>query len=655
MDELRDQFLIESRDLLAQAAEHFLALDRNPQTTAAIDGAFRAIHTLKGSVALFAMRPAERVLHGAEDLMERARKGAAALDPATIKALVNCLDQIDRWVDEFERDDALPDQAGAIADACLASLAPADFVPQGGSVGGSVGVAADGAWVDALRVREAARLLHADRPLVAFRYRPDADCFFRGDDPLATVQAVPDLLDLAILPTDGQWPEPDAIEPFACFVMLEGLSAAALDDVRAVFRMMPDQVAFAVLDVPREPEAGSPIVSETPAVRSFRVDPARIDALGDGLRELAVAMHGLGALVEQAERIDRPLAARVRACQADLERVAGNLQLGLGAVRAIPLEQGLRRLPRLVREIAETLGKSVDFTIEGQDLEADRQVVDGLFEPLLHLVRNAIDHGIESQDRRRAVGKSPIGKITLRFSRERDAIVAELADDGMGIDPAVLRRAACARNLLTTEAAEALSDADALRLIFLPGFSTARALTELSGRGVGMDAVQAAVAGLRGTIEIDSTPGVGTRFRMALPANTLTTQLLVVEAGGERYGIALDQIIETAGLDKVRVMPVGGGMACVLKARTVPVLELAALLGAGGSPTRNGSMSDGKLIVVRSAGERVGLRVDAFCERIDTLVRPASGMLARIPGVIGSALLSDGAVLLVLDLPELAA
>jgi two-component system chemotaxis sensor kinase CheA len=651
MDELRDQFLIESRDLLAQAAEHFIALDRNPQASAAIDGAFRAIHTLKGSVALFAMRPAERVLHGAEDLMERARKGTAALDPATIRALVNCLDQIDRWVDEFERHEALPDQAGAIADACLASLTPADFV-QGGA---AVGEAADAAWVEALRARESAMLVNADRPLVAFRYRPDADCFFRGDDPLATVQAVPDLLSLAILPAAGEWPEPDAIEPFSCFVMLEGLSAAPPDAVRAVFRMMPDQVAFAVLDNQREPEPGSPVASETPIARSFRVDPARIDALGEGLRELAVALHGFRDLADQAERIDRPLAARIRACQADFERVAGTLQRGLGAVRAIPLEQGLRRLPRLVREIAEALGKSVEFTIEGQDVEADRQVVDGLFEPLLHLVRNAIDHGIESQDRRRESGKSPIGKITLRFTRQRDAIVAELADDGMGIDHAALRRAACARDLLTAEAAESLSDAAALRLIFLPGFSTAHAVTELSGRGVGMDAVQAAVARLRGTIEIDSTPGVGTRFRMALPANTLTTQLLVVEAGGERYGVALDQIVETVGLDKVRSMPVGGGMACVLQARTVPVLELAALLGVGGLPVRSGSMPDGKLIVVRSGGEPVGLRVDAFCERIDTLVRPASGMLARIPGVIGSALLSDGAVLLVLDLPELAA
>ena len=596
MDELLEQFLLESRDLIAEAADHFGTLGCNPQATASIDGAFRAIHTLKGSVALFALKPAERVLHAAEDLLERARNGTSALDAGTITALVVCLDQIDRWVDEFENSGVLSDSALALADVCLASLSD---VKPGTDFDGAGDIA--GEWVDGLMAREADTLANAGRALTAFRYRPDPDCFLRGDDTLATIQAV------------------------------------------------PDQAMFAVVELVQEPDRDSATPNEITTNRSFRVDSARVDALGDTVGELLVAMHGFHAFAIDAERIDRMLAAKARACHANLERVAGALQLSLSAVRSVPLEQGLRRLPRLVREIAENLGKSVEFAIAGQDIEVDRQVADGIFEPLLHLVRNAIDHGIESQEQRRAAGKPPIGKITLRFHRERDLIVGELADDGVGIDADALRHVAVKRGLVTAAAADALNDTAALRLIFLPGFSTARAVTAVSGRGIGMDAVQAAVVRLHGSIAIDSELGAGTRFRIAFPATTLTTRLLVIEADGDRYGIALDQIVETIGLDTVKLSPIGGGTACILHGRDVSVLDLSVLLGGADLSRR-----DGKLLVIRAGEETVALRVDAFGERIDTVVRPASGMLAKIPGVIGSALMRDGDVLLVLDLQALA-
>ena len=647
IDELREQFLIESRDLIAEAADHFQALEHNPQATAAIDGAFRALHTLKGSVALFAMRPAEQVLHGAEDLLERVRKGTSGLDGKTTKALIDCLDQIDRWIDDFEQHGALPDNAPAAAEAYLVALVPAETASVRESV--EAPVAREG-WLDDLLLREAQVLAASDRPLTAFRYEADADCFFRGDDPLATARGVPGLLSLAILPRTGEWPEAASMEPFTCFSIIEGLSAAPIDALRAIFRMVPDQVSFVALKHPAEQDQTGQVASEVRVKRSFRVDPARIDALGDAVGELLVAIHGFAGLAEEAERVDRSLAAKARAYQANLDRVTGNLHLMLGAVRSVPLESGLRRLPRLVREIAESLGKSVDFSITGQDVEIDKQVVDGIFEPLLHLVRNAIDHGIEGPERRKALGKSPIGKVSLAFSRNRDSIIAELTDDGVGIAPEAMRQVAVDRGLVTAEAAASFSDSAALRLIFMPGFSTASAVTELSGRGVGMDAVQVAVEKLRGSVEVDSGVGLGTTFRLILPTNTLTTRLLVVEAAGERFGVALDQVVETVGADQAKVVPIGSGIVCTVHGRTVPVLDLATLLGG-----KNSQHPNAKLVLVRSGGEPVAVRVDAFAERIDSLVRPANGMLALIPGVIGSALMSDGAVLLVLDLPGLAA
>ncbi|WP_254514745.1 chemotaxis protein CheA [Novosphingobium sp. G106] len=414
--------------------------------------------------------------------------------------------------------------------------------------------------------------------------------------------------------------------------------------------MMPDQVSFAVLDRTSKVDPEAPLEREAPGNRTLRVDSARVDALGDALGELLVALNGIAPLADQAAAIDRGLAANIRSVQANLERVTGVLHTSVSAVRAVALEPTLRRLPRLVREIAETLGKSVEFEITGQNIEIDKQIADGLFEPLLHLVRNAIDHGIEDSGIRISSGKPAAGRVTLGFRRDGDMIVARLVDDGAGMDPARIRHVALERGALTPDAAENLSDAGALRLIFAPGFSTAQQVTELSGRGVGMNAVEIAVEALRGTIDIESAIGSGTTFSMRFPANALTQRLLVIEAGGDRYGVSLDQIIETVGIENEKLMPVGEGIACVLHGRTVPVLSLASLLGSTERDQPNV-----KLVVTRSGGEPVALRVDGFGQRIDTLVRRPTGMLASVPGVIGSALLGDGGVLLVLDLPELAA
>lgn len=645
MDELLEQFLIESRDLVAEASRDFAVLANSPQATAAVDSAFRAIHTLKGSVALFAMAPAETVLHAAEDILERARKGTAALDQRKVAALVAALDQVDRWIDEIEQAGALSSQAPGIAQRVLDTFASASPDPRADHDG----KAPSDAWISALLERDAAALDDADGPFTAFRYVPDTDCFYRGDDPLAVVAAVPGLLSLSLLPRDGSWPDLASFEPFSCSTILEGLSAAPLESVAAAFRLMPDQVHLAPVE-PKKPPRGEGALPEGRTSTSIRVDAARIDALGDALGELLVATNAIAPVAHAAERFDRALAQDIRALQADLERVTGKLHRSVSSVRSVPLEPSLRRFPRLSREIAEALGKSIRFEITGQGLEVDKQIADGLFEPLSHLLRNAIDHGIETSEVREAAGKPSVGHIVLAFSRDGDRIVAELSDDGAGIDPNSIKQAAIARGLLATEATEALSESDILRLIFAPGFSTAQTVTGVSGRGVGMDAVQASVEALRGTIEIESVLGSGTRFTMRLPANALITRLLVVEVGDDRYGVALDQVVETVGVDSARLLPVGTGVACVLHGRTVPVLDLATLLG-----TDTQALASAKLLVTRSKGELVALRVDGFAQRIDTLVRPPSRFLASVRGVGGSTLMSDGGVLLVLDLPELAA
>ncbi|RZF64121.1 chemotaxis protein CheA [Sphingomonas populi] len=626
MDDLLEHFLIEGRDLVAQAQADLATLARDPADARAIDSAFRAVHTLKGSVGLFDMAPAETLLHAAEDVLERARKGDVALDAATVATLVATLDQTDRWIDALERGDAI------VAEASAASL-PAETAPE-----------AD--WAEALCA--AARLTDGAVPQTAFRYTPDADCFFRGDDPLAIVGAVPDLLALTALPVAGAWPTLDALEPFQCATRLEGLSGAPVAAVRAAFRMVSDQVELAAVTHRAAPVAAAE--SATAGTALLRVDPARIDALGDDLGELVVAANTLAPIAARLDRIDAGAALELRAAQALIGRSVGALLRTVSAVRMVSLEPTLRRLPRLVREIAEQLGKAVRFDMRGHTTEVDRQIAEGVFEPLLHLVRNAIDHGIEDGATRAAAGKPAEGALSLHVAREGGQIVVTLSDDGAGIDPARIRATAIARGLIDAAAADALSDAQAMRLIFRAGFSTAAAVTGVSGRGVGMDAALAAIERLRGTIEIDSTLGTGTTFRLRLPVHAITTQILVVEVGGDRYGVALDQIVETVKVGADALRPLGTGTAVVLRDKTVPVFDLATLLGGAGSAGGNA-----RLLVTQADGALVAVRVDGFGERIDTLVRAPSGVLAAVPGVTGTALTGNGDVLLVLDLSELVA
>jgi len=651
MDELLEQFLIEARDLTAQATQDLALLARDPGDMSAIDSAFRAFHTLKGSVAIFGLAPAERLLHAAEDRLEQARRRVAQLDSATIAGLEACLDQTDRWIDQMEIHGRLADDAPLAAGRAIALL---DVAPLSSGVAispdQSPQVGPD--WLTALRSRHAAVLAEATGPLVAFRYAPDPDCFFRGDDPFATITAIPETKVVAILPADGDWPTADEIEPFRCYCAFEGLSASPLGIVQGVFRLMPDQVELIVIDAGEKAsdEHAQPALDRSVVGSILRVDAARLDTMADALGELIVAINALAPLAEEAGRADTQLGGRLRQAQAQLERVTGQLNRTVTSVRSVPIEPALRRLPRLARELAEALGKRVTFSMATGGLEVDKQIADALFEPLLHLVRNAIDHGIEHPADRETRGKSGQGEVSLDIRRDGDMLTVTLEDDGGGIDPRIIRQVAVMRKLIAPDEAEALADRAALQLIFLAGFSTAGAVTGTSGRGVGMDAVQAAVQKLRGTIDVTSVVGQGTAFRIRLPAHSLTTRLLVVEVGQERYGIVLDQVAEMARIANDALIPVGHGTACVLRGRTVPVLSLATLLGE-----RQSEADHARLLVTHMGGEPVALRVDGFAQRVDTVVRPASRVLEAVPGISGSALLGNGDVLLVLDLAELVA
>jgi two-component system chemotaxis sensor kinase CheA len=277
-------------------------------------------------------------------------------------------------------------------------------------------------------------------------------------------------------------------------------------------------------------------------------------------------------------------------------------------------------------------------------------VVEGLFEPLLHVIRNAVDHGAEPECERLKAGKDARARVTLRARRDGDRVIIEVDDDGRGIDPARIREVARERGLLPDQHIDGMSDAEALDLIFAPGFSTASEVTDLSGRGVGMDAVRTAIEKMGGRVGIESAQGRGTTIRLSLPLTVVMTKVMTVRVGSELYGVPMDGIVETAFVPFERIIPIRDAQAFVLRDRTLPLIWLADLLSI------HVAKADGigaKVLVMPVGKDLVGIAIDGFAERMDVLMRPMSGLLAGMPGVMGTTLLGDGSVLMILDIPEL--
>jgi len=755
---LHEQFVIEARELVHQATDDLIALDREGSTPERIDRIFRAFHTLKGSAGIVELPAMGMMLHAAEHVLAAIQAGRIDADTDLINQGLACLDQVSGWVDEFEARAALPadsaEDAHAMAERLRAFLPQTVSAPEAEPDGAANALPG---WISDLIASQRAQIARTlgapAAALFAISYEPHAGCFFNGDDPVGLMRQVPDLLAFRIEPRQA-WGGLADLDPYACNLRLRAIAATGRDELARIFRLVPDQVRIVELPaaalpsdstvpldhtdligsvvreqqkvleassakedfagrvgaaarsaanalrsgarsdlaeqidragaaalaqgdprplssaletalaslagIPVAPaEAGSasgtaaaPAGAARPALRLLRVDEARIDALVNLAGELIVAKNGLAHLARKAdnELKDHDLAVAIKREHEAIERLAGDLHAAVLQLRMVPVAQVLRPFPRLVRDMSQRLDKKVGLVMRGEATEADKTIVDRLFEPLLHLVRNALDHGVETPEQRRAAGKPDVASIAIQASRIGDRFVVEVVDDGRGIDPASVRRKANERRLMTADELAALSDEQAIDLVFLPGFSTAAAVSDISGRGVGMDAVRMTVEQIGGRASVTSVVGAGTTVRLDLPMNIALARIMVVEAGGQLFGLPMDAVSETVRLTADRISQIKNNNGFVWRERVVPICSLAELMKL---PDRPSSASAAKLLIVAEAGGKMAaFDVEAIRDRLDIVLKPLPGLLAGAKGYAGTTLLGDGRVLLVLDLKE---
>lgn len=386
----------------------------------------------------------------------------------------------------------------------------------------------------------------------------------------------------------------------------------------------------------------------------LKVGQEKIDRLMDLIGEMVVAKNALPYLAHRAETHfqQRELAREIKAQYAVINRIAEDMQHAIMQVRMMPVGTVFQRFGRLVRDISRKLGKDVNLVIEGEETEADKNVIESLADPLIHIIRNSLDHGIELPDQRQKAGKPAQGTIRVAARQESDRVIIEIDDDGAGVDPQRVRRKAIERGLIPEDKAQTLSDADAVQLVFLPGFSTADAISDLSGRGVGMDVVRTAVERINGQVQLSSEFGRGTRLRLSLPLSMAVTNVMIIEAAGRRFGVPMDLIVETVRMHTEDIHHFKQAQTAVLRGRIVPLRALHDLLALD-EPPRVNEEGEHAVLVVRFGHENVGLLVDQFHGATDIILKPLEGVLAGLTGFAGTALMGDGSVLMVLNPKEL--
>ena len=688
-------FVAECEEALVALNNATLALEADPTDAAAMDDLFRRAHTLKGNFGAMGYPEPAGVAHAVEDLLDAVRTDDLAVTPERMDLVFDGLDAVAAAVDDVAAggDAATPHEdlvaalRAAAADSdddttgsAVDSDAPTDDTDPlraAGFLSAVVENATDGG--DAASGDAGATVSPADAGdldathVVTVRLRNsgllgvDAGLFLDAlPEHVARVDTTPSADALRAGEFDGEFElvvETD-LDAETLTQIIEGTWACETAVVTPVDRDSPPAsaesgTAESIVDEsvtaesttngsdpaesasPPSPAAdvGGPSAPET---RAIRVD---VDQL-DGLYELVEQLVTTRIKLRRSLDPDHDSAAIEQLDE--LEKSSAKLQNQVMRMRLIPLSKVFDKFPRLVRDLCRAQDKQVDFRVRGSDVELDRTILDALGDPVMHLLRNAVDHGVESPADREAAGKPPVGTIELAATREHDRVVITLTDDGAGLDPERIRAKAVERGLVSAEVAATLDDDVVFDFVFEPGFSTAAAVTDVSGRGVGMDAVRTAVTALDGSVSLDSTLGEGTTATVRLPVSVAIVKVLLVAVGEDEYGIPVDQVAEIHQYEGIET--INGREVFTCRGTLDPVIRLRSVLGVAGDPT-----GDGMLLRITPETRPVVLHCDAVRNQEEVVVKPFAGALEATPGMAGAAVVGEGDIVPIIDVASLPA
>lgn len=630
-------FLSESREHLTEIDDALLALERdhaNANVEVAATGAliatvFRGVHTVKGMAAAMGYAAVEQLSHALESRCEPLRSGDESLS-GDVMALL------------FDGTDLLRAAVDAVPSGRLESTsAMRAFMQRLGSV--VVTVAAPAAAAAALPAAP------SQAPSGALGTTRRVDVRLTADCPLKGVRAMIVLAKLSALgtvrgaePAQERWQD----DLFDGAFRLTLQSSASDDEIRAAAQRAGDVERVSVQLATPTPAHGSAGVSDAP--RTVRLDARRLDTLLDLVGELVITRDRLLRAIEQSDKPDR---AVVRAA-ADAARLVATLQDEVLQARMLPVAQVFDRFPRLVRDIARDLGKEVHFTMEGREIELDRSLLDAIGDPIMHLLRNALDHGFENADIRRAAGKPASGELILRAARDRAAVVIQVQDDGRGIDRDIVLRRAREQGLVDDHVTTLADDA-LLQLVAHPGFSTAKAVTSISGRGVGMDVVNTRVRALGGHIDLETITGEGTVFTMRLPLTLAIMRALLVQVGGDTYAIPAAHVMEVLEFNGASRRT--GALTITVRDEIVPLVALQQRFEDNPlAPVAANPDGVRHVAIVEVAGRRTALLVDAVLAQQDIVVKPLDSVRGARPWFSGATVLGDGSPALIVDVSSVA-
>jgi two-component system chemotaxis sensor kinase CheA len=613
MDDMLKDFVVEAMDLAVNVEEHLLRLERKPDDKETLNAVFRSFHTIKGGAGFMSLPAMVSACHLTENLFDALRTGAAPVTPLAIEAALQASGFVADQLTELangaapESLSAMPDSLELILTNAIAGKVAVPTAP----VAAPATVVAAAAVVAPVVVSEAVSTIGAD-----------------GLDWVAMFQAVT--------------PPGTYVAPVAATVNVAVMPAA---DVIVAASVAPAGTEAKAWDGPerRSEKAGDNRPMSAPVKEdSIRVDAVKLDALLEVAGESVQAANQASVLLERLLqfKFEGQAATLMATLTETLERASrysAELQRATLATRMQPVGRLFQKFPRLVRELAKDLGKEVELVIEGAETEVDRVVVDSLYDPLVHMLRNALDHGIESPEDRVKAGKSTKSFISLKAWQEANSVMIVLSDDGKGMDPQELRRKAVAKGLVSESAA--LTADEAFQLVFLPGFSTKEVASSVSGRGVGMDVVRTAVEKNRGAIRIDSTLGSGTSFSIRLPIELSIVPTMLVSTSGAALALPMAVVQRVVELPET-FMQVGGSPVLKDQGRPLPVRSLASSLGYVPGTERVG--------IVVAAPQPYILAVEAVDGTADLVIKPMTAI--SVAGITGTARSAEGELVLVVGL-----